>query len=123
MRNPGAAARTVTVKVDAHSELLGAYPWGFDGVTPNASDNLADTAAFDGKALVFREQGKLPHPNAEAHDWAALVAADRDPVSGVTGDDPPRRPGRQRVQGARSRRASATTGRSAAARAASSATS
>src|SRR5688500_6609402 len=46
IRNPGAAARTVTVKVDAHSELLGAYPWGFDGVTPNASDNLTDSAAF-----------------------------------------------------------------------------
>ena len=74
------------MKVDAHSELLGAYPWGFDGVMPNASDNLPDTAAFDGNALVFREQGKLPHPNAETHDWAALVAANRDPSSGVTGD-------------------------------------
>jgi hypothetical protein len=86
VRNPGAAARTVTIKVDAHSELLGAYPWGFDGVVPNARDNLPDTAAFDGKALVFREQGKLPHPNAERHDWAALVAADRNPVSGETGE-------------------------------------
>jgi hypothetical protein len=85
VRNPGAAARTVNLKVDAHSELLGAYPWGFSGVMPNASDNLADTAAFDGKALVFREQGKLPHPNAETHDWAALVASNRDPVSGETG--------------------------------------
>jgi hypothetical protein len=85
VRNPGAAQRTVTVMVDAHSELLGAYPWGFDGVEPNADDNLADTAAFDGRALVFREQGKLPHQNAEVHDWAALVAANRDPVSGVTG--------------------------------------
>lgn len=84
--NPGAAARTVTVKVDAHSELIGAYPWGFDGVSPNARDNLADTAAFDGRALVFREQGKLPHPNAEVHDWAALVASNREPAAGVTGD-------------------------------------
>jgi hypothetical protein len=31
VRNPGAAARTVNLKVDAHSELLGAYPWGFSG--------------------------------------------------------------------------------------------
>ena len=84
IHNPG-DARTATVKVDAHSELLGAYPWGFTGVTPNASDNLADTASFDGKALVFREQGKLPHPNAETHDWAALVAANRDPSAGETG--------------------------------------
>ena len=84
VRNPGAAARTVRLKVDAHSELLGAYPWSFDN-TPHARDNLADTAAFDGDALVFREQGKLPHPNAETHDWAALVAANRKPVSGETG--------------------------------------
>jgi hypothetical protein len=84
IHNPG-DARTVTVRVDAHSELLGAYPWGFTGVAPNASDNLADTASFEGKALVFREQGKLPHPNAEAHDWAALVAANRDPSAGETG--------------------------------------
>jgi hypothetical protein len=76
----------VTVKVDAHSELLGAYPWGFENVVPNAADNLPDTAAFNGEALVFREQGKLPHENAEVHDWAALVAANRTPISGVTGD-------------------------------------
>jgi hypothetical protein len=86
VRNPGAAARTVKVMVDAHSELLGAYPWGFDNVVPHASDNLTDSAAFDGRALVFREQGKLPHENAEPHDWAALVAANRDPSSGVTGE-------------------------------------
>ena len=68
LSNPGPATRNVTVKVDAHSELIGAYPWGFTGVAPNASDNLADTARFDGRALVFREQGKLPHPNAAEHD-------------------------------------------------------
>ena len=85
LTNPASTARTVTVKVDAHSELMGAYPWGFTGVTPNASDNLPDTANFDGRRLVFREQGKLPHPNAEEHDWAAVVASDRRPLSGVTG--------------------------------------
>jgi hypothetical protein len=90
IRNPGASGRTVAVKVDAHSELLGAYPWGFGGISPNASDNLADSAVFDGDALVFREQGKLPHPNAETHDWAALVASNRDPTGGVAGDAPHR---------------------------------
>ena len=85
LTNPGPGTRTVTVKVDAHSELIGAYPWGFAGVAPNASDNLADSASFDGGALVFREQGKLPHPNAEVHDWAALVASDRRPAGGETG--------------------------------------
>ena len=83
--NPGPSTRNVTVKVDAHSELLGAYPWGFAGAAPNASDNLADSANFDGRSLVFREQGKLPHPNADVHDWAALVSADRAPAGGETG--------------------------------------
>ena len=41
----------MNVKVDAHSELMGAYPWGFTGVTPNASDNIADHGAFDRRAL------------------------------------------------------------------------
>ena len=83
--------------VDAHSELMGAYPWGFSGVMPNASDNLPDTAAFDGESLVFRDQGTLPHPNAEPHDYAALVASDRRPAGGETGARPPRRPGQQRL--------------------------
>ena len=86
VRNPGGSQRTVNLKVDAHSELIGAYPWGFDAVVPNARDNLPDTAAFNGDALVFREQGKLPHANAEVHDWAALVGSNREPVSGVVGE-------------------------------------
>src|SRR5215211_7613005 len=81
LTNPG-AARTVTVKVDAHSELLPSYPWGFDGVSPHASQQLADSGSFDGDALVFRDQGTLPHPNATPHDYAALVAADRAPSTG-----------------------------------------
>jgi hypothetical protein len=90
MRNPGAGSRTATVKVDAHSELMTEYPWGFDGVVPNAADNLPDSAQFDedAGALVFRDQGRLPHPNAPEHDYAALVAANRDPVAGETGASP-----------------------------------
>jgi hypothetical protein len=84
MTNPGASAKTVTVKVDAHSELMTEYPWSFDN-TPHARDQLPDTAAFDGDALVFRDQGRLPHPNAPEHDYAALVASDRDPVAGEVG--------------------------------------
>ena len=88
VRNPGASERTVTVKVDAHSELLTAYPWGFSGISPNAENNPADEAAYDGHALVFREPA--PHPNGDTHEWAALVAANRDPTSGVAGDAPHR---------------------------------
>jgi hypothetical protein len=80
MTNPASSAKTTTVKVDAHSELMGAYPWGFSGVTPNASDNLADTGAFTGNALQFTDHGALP--GAPVHDYAALVAANQAPVSG-----------------------------------------
>jgi hypothetical protein len=88
LTNPGTNARTVTVKVDAHSELMTEYPWGFEDISPHASENLQDTARFAGGALVFRDQGKLPHENAPAHDYAALVASDRTPVGGETGDSP-----------------------------------
>ena len=45
-------ARLATVKlsVDAHSELMSQYPWGFSGVTPNASDNLPDTRRLHRRA-------------------------------------------------------------------------
>ena len=90
MTNPGASSRTVTVKVDAHSELMTEYPWGFDGVMPHASDNLPDSAQYDDQAgaLVFRDQGKLPHPNAPEHDYAAMVASTMKPVAGETGASP-----------------------------------
>src|SRR4051794_22088615 len=38
LTNPGTARKTVTVDVDAHSELMGAYPWG--STTPSAAENL-----------------------------------------------------------------------------------
>jgi hypothetical protein len=88
LTNPATGARTVTVKVDAHSELMTEYPWGSEGISPHASENLQDTARFAGGALVFRDQGKLPHENAPEHDYAALVASDRTPVGGETGDSP-----------------------------------
>jgi hypothetical protein len=78
MSNPAGAARTVTVKVDAHSELMGAYPWG--GTTPSASENLPDHGAFADGALRFTDDGTpagLPE-----HHYAALVASDQRPVSG-----------------------------------------
>jgi hypothetical protein len=81
LTNPG-AAKTVTVKVDAHSELMGAYPWGFSGVVPNASDNLPDHGIFDGKSLVFTDDGSIGG-GAPVHHYAALVASDRTPGSGT----------------------------------------
>jgi hypothetical protein len=89
MTNPDAGARRVTVKVDAHSELMAEYPWSFDN-TPHARDQLSDRAEFDrgAGALVFRDRGMLPHPNASPHDYTALVASDRDPMGADTGPSP-----------------------------------
>jgi hypothetical protein len=80
LTNPAGADTTVTVKVDAHSELLGAYPWGFDGVTPHARDNIADQGSFTGSALQFTDDGTLP--GGAEHHYAALVAANATPSSG-----------------------------------------
>jgi hypothetical protein len=76
MTNPGPGSREVTVKVDAHSELMTEYPWAFSTV-PNAADNQPDTARFDDDSLVFTDG-----------DFAALVASDMEPVAGETGASP-----------------------------------
>src|SRR3954452_25443247 len=82
--NRGADDRTATVWVDAHSELMTQYPWGFGGTTPNASDNVPDTGAFDGDRLVFRDTGTLPLEGGP-HSYTALVGSDRPPRNGSTG--------------------------------------
>jgi hypothetical protein len=82
LRNPRAGRRTVTVRVDAHSELMGQYPW--TDTTPSARENLPDTGRFDGDALVFRDRGQLPG-EARPHDFTALVGSDRAPVRGSAG--------------------------------------
>jgi hypothetical protein len=76
MTNPAQGSRTVTVKVDAHSELMTEYPWAFSTV-PNAADNRPDTARFDDDALIFRDG-----------DFAAMVASPMDPEAGETGASP-----------------------------------
>ncbi|HEY3630407.1 MAG TPA: hypothetical protein VGL21_05880 [Jatrophihabitantaceae bacterium] len=82
LTNPG-AARTAKLSVDAHSELMGQYPWGFTGITPNASDNLPDKGTFDGRNLVFTDDGALP--GAPVHHYAATVGMAASPTSGVVG--------------------------------------
>jgi hypothetical protein len=81
MTNATAAARTVTVTVDAHSELMSAYPWEASTGSPSARDNLPDQGTFTGTALQFTDDGALP--GAPPHHYAALVAAAQSPVSGV----------------------------------------
>ena len=78
--------RTITLRADAHSELLSSYPWG--ETTPSQlTENLDDTASVRGKHLLFRDQGKPPHPNSEFHDWAAAFGTNLSPSETETGED------------------------------------
>jgi hypothetical protein len=79
LTNPGNRARTVRVQVDAHSELMGQYPWS--STTPSAAANQPDTGAYGGGRLTFRDTGATPAP----HDYTAVVGSDRDPVRGAVG--------------------------------------
>ena len=81
--NPG-AARTASLSVDAHSELMGQFPWGFSGLTPNASENLPDKGSFTGRALQFTDDGALSQ--GPAHHYAALVGTSMTPTSGAIGE-------------------------------------
>lgn len=73
-------ARTVSVTVDAHSELVKSYPWG--ETTPSQlAYNLPDAGAFDGQNLVFTETGTPPVANAERHDYAGVVGSSLRPVA------------------------------------------
>jgi hypothetical protein len=84
LSNPSSSAKTVTVMVDAHSELMSAYPWGFAGMTPNASDNIPDHGSYTAGDLQFTDDGALP--GAPEHHYAALVGASQSPTSGTAAD-------------------------------------
>src|SRR5205085_11267666 len=83
---PSRAAQ-LSLNVDAHSELMSAYPWGFTKPDQTVF-NLPDKASFNGKQLVFTDTGTPPVANAPAQDYAAIVGATgRSPASGKTGAD------------------------------------
>ncbi len=69
------AAREAEVSIEAHSELMSAYPWG-DSTPDQLTFNRPDTAALEGGRLVFREPGR---------DWAAVVGARGTAIGGETG--------------------------------------
>jgi hypothetical protein len=78
------STRTITLRADAHSELISSYPWG--ETTPSQRQvNLADSVSVRGKQLVFRDQGRPPFPNFESHDWAAAFGSDLSPYASKTG--------------------------------------
>lgn len=79
----GSGEESFTLKVDAHSELMSAYPWG--ETTPSQKTfNLKDSVSYRDGRLVFREKGKPPVANAEAHDWAAVVGSSLQPSGHAT---------------------------------------
>ena len=87
-------AKTITLRADAHSELLGSYPWG--ETTPSqTTENLPDSVVRRGKHLVFRDRGNPPHPNSKAHNWAAAFGTDLTPDRLRDGDELPRPAGRR----------------------------
>lgn len=78
------STRTVVLRADAHSELMGSYPWG--ETTPSQTTvNLPDTGAVDGNALVFRDAGTPPGANQTAHDWAAAFGSVVKPTTTALG--------------------------------------
>jgi hypothetical protein len=79
-------ARTVPLVLDAHSELMPAYPWGW--TTPNAADhNLPDAGAYADGTLRFTETGTPATPNAQPHDYAAVVGSALGPIDHELGPD------------------------------------
>ena len=77
-------AKTVTLQADARSELMGSYPWGETNPS-QTTENRQDTVALDrGRHLMFRDVGKPPHPNSEAHDWAAAFGSRLRPTASET---------------------------------------
>ena len=81
-----ASDRTITLRADAHSELMGSYPWG-ETSPSQTTENLPDTARVAGGRLLFRDRGNPPHPNSEAHDWAASFGSSLTPTATETGPD------------------------------------
>jgi hypothetical protein len=76
--------RTVEVMVDAHSELMTQYPWGFAGTVPNASENAQDRGSFDRRRLMFRDTGRFTGETRN-HSYTAIVGSDRKPAGGRLG--------------------------------------
>lgn len=78
--------RTVTLRADAHSELLGSYPWG-ETSPSQKTVNLPDTATLGDRHVLFRDRGTPPDSNGEAHDWSAAFGADLTPTAARVGED------------------------------------
>ena len=78
--------RIITLRADAHSELMSSYPWG-ETKPSQTLVNLPDSVSVPGKHLLFRDKGKPQSPNFEFHDWAAAFGSDLSPYATKTGKD------------------------------------
>jgi hypothetical protein len=78
--------RTITLRADAHSELMSSYPWG-ETEPSQTMVNLADSVSVRGKHLLFRDRGTPQSPNFVAHDWAAAFGTNLSPYATETGRD------------------------------------
>ncbi|MEV4318122.1 hypothetical protein [Actinocrispum sp. NPDC049592] len=86
--------RDVRLSLDAHSELMPSYPWGW--TTPNAGVNGPDSGAVQDGALVFTENARTAIVGSSAKPVGqALGPGHRGPqdpavVCPADGDAPPR---------------------------------
>jgi hypothetical protein len=78
--------RTITLRADAHSELMSSYPWG-ETEPSQTLVNLADSVSVRGKQLLFRDKGRPQSPNFKAHNWAAAFGTALSPYATKTGRD------------------------------------
>jgi glycogen debranching enzyme len=79
LRNPGSTSRSFKLTMDARSEVMAAYPWGW--TTPSAKEfNGHDEGSYDAstRTLTFQEPGK---------PWYAAVRASVAPELGVVSSD------------------------------------
>ena len=76
--------RNFDLKMDAHSELMGAYPWGETKPSQTTFNKQDGVSVRNGK-LVFRERKSMQDiPNALPHDWAAVVGSSLTPTTSRT---------------------------------------
>ncbi len=102
MTNTDAGARTVTVKVDAHSELMAEYPWSF-GNTPHASEQLRRHGGVRRGRRGARFQGPRNAPASERaaarlHGAGGIRPRSRGPGYGPLAERVPRAAGDERLQ-------------------------
>ena len=99
LRLSAASARTVTLGVDAHSELMKVYPWG--ETTPNQTTYNLDghRGASTAGACCSGSRARRRWPTPRPHDYAALVGSQADALGHRPERRPPRSAGRDHLPG------------------------